>query len=138
MTIVVGYDDTDTAKEALATALSLAAGLGEPVVAVYGAAPARVVGEEYHATEEAIAELGAAALSHAHAIAAEHGVEIEVVLVDDSPQDALASIAEARDARMIVVGAVGPGSLREAVFGSIARRVLMATRRPVLIVQSKD
>ena len=85
--------------------------------------------------EDAIAELGATALEHARAIAAEHGVEIEIVLVDDSPQDALAGIADARDARMIVVGAVGPGTLREAVLGSIARRVLTATTRPVLVVQ---
>ncbi|MFM7272526.1 MAG: universal stress protein [Gammaproteobacteria bacterium] len=136
MSIVVGYDNTAAARCALETALALAAGLGEDVVAVYGAAPSRAVGEEYRAMEEAIAELGENALEHAHAIAAGHGVEIEIVLVDDSPQDALAGIADARDARMIVVGAVAPGTLREAVLGSIARRVLASTTRPVLVVQA--
>jgi nucleotide-binding universal stress UspA family protein len=85
-----------------------------------------------------VAELGQDALNQAQDIAAELGTTIEIVLVDASPEDALIQIADAHDARMIVVGAYGPGTLRAALLGSTARNVLLSTTRPVLIVQDPD
>lgn len=135
MTLVVGYDDSTTARAALAVALDLARDLGDEVVVVYGVRPPGGVGEEYAATEEAIAELGRAALADARLQAQAAGAEVEAVLVDASPRDAVVQVADERDARMIVVGAHGPGTVRSALLGSTTRRVLLETTRPVLVVQ---
>lgn len=138
MTLVVGFDNTGAARQALRTALELSDALGESVYAVYGVRPPGNMGEEYSAAEAAIAELGQDALNQAQDIAAEVGTTIEIVLVDASPEDALIQVADLHDARMIVVGAYGPGTLRAALLGSTARNVLLRTLRPVLIVQDPD
>jgi len=138
MTLVVGFDDTDAAREALKVALGLARDLEENIVAVYGVEPPGNLGEEYSATEGAIAELGQEALRQAQAIAAADGTSIEVVLIDDSPADSLIQLGDQRDARMIIVGAQGPGSLRAALLGSTTRKVLLGTHRPVLVVQAPE
>ena len=136
MTLVVGYDDTDASREALRQALILAGELGETVIAVYGVEPAGNLGEEYDATMGAIAEVGQTALEQAQVQAKEQGTDIELLLIDESPAESLIDVAEKRDARMIIVGAQGPGSLRAALLGSTTRKVLLGTHRPVLVVQS--
>lgn len=138
MTLVVGYDDSEAAHTALAAAIGLARDLGDDVVVVYGARPPGGVGEEYRVTEDAIAELGRTALAAAQAQGEAEGRSVEVVLMDASPHDALVEIADRRDARMIVVGAHGPGTLRSALVGSTTRRLLLETTRPVLVVQPPD
>jgi nucleotide-binding universal stress UspA family protein len=136
MTLVVGFDDTDAAREALRVALELARDLEEDIVAVFGVEPPGNLGEEYAATERAIAEVGQQALDQARALAAQDGTSIDVVLIDDSPADSLIQVGEQRDARMIIVGAQGPGSIRAALLGSTTRKVLLGTHRPVLVVQA--
>ncbi len=136
MTLVVGYDDTDAAREALRQALILAGELSETVVAVYGVEPPGNLGEEHDAAMGAIAELGQTALEEARTQAKELGADIELLLIDESPAESLIDVAEQRDARMIIVGAQGPGSLRAALLGSTTRKVLLGTHRPVLVVQS--
>lgn len=138
MTLIVGFDNTAAAREALRIALGLATDLEESIVAVYGVEPPGNLGEEYGATEAAIAELGQEALRQAQALAEADGTSIEVVLIDDSPADSLIQLGEQRDARMIIVGAQGPGSLRAALLGSTTRKVLLGTHRPVLVVQAPD
>lgn len=136
MTLVVGFDDTAAAREALRIALGLARDLEENIVAVYGVEPPGNLGEEYSATEGAIAELGQEALRKAAALAEADGTSIEVVLIDESPAESLIQLGDQRDARMIIVGAQGPGSLRAALLGSTTRKVLLGTHRPVLVVQA--
>jgi nucleotide-binding universal stress UspA family protein len=136
MTLVVGYDDTDASREALRQALILAAELNETVVAVYGVEPPGNLGEEYDAAMGAIAELGQTALEQAKEQAKAEGTDIELLLIDESPAESLIEVADQRDARMIIVGAQGPGSLRAALLGSTTRKVLLGTHRPVLVVQS--
>jgi nucleotide-binding universal stress UspA family protein len=136
MTLVVGYDDTDASREALRQALILAGELDETIVAVYGVEPPGALGEEYDATLGAIADVGHSALEQAQAQAKAQGTQIELLLIDESPAESLINAAEQRDARMIIIGAQGPGSLRAALLGSTTRKVLLGTHRPVLVVQS--
>jgi nucleotide-binding universal stress UspA family protein len=136
MTLVVGYDDTDASREALRQALILADELDETIVAVYGAEPPGLLGEEYDAALGAIADMGRSALEQAQAQAKAQGTEIELMLIDESPAESLIDVADQRDARMIIIGAQGPGSLRAALLGSTTRKVLLGTHRPVLVVQS--
>ncbi len=62
------------------------------------------------------------------------GVDAEVALVDERPAEALVTLAERHDARMIVVGSYGESPLRGAILGSTPHKLLHLADRPVLVV----
>jgi nucleotide-binding universal stress UspA family protein len=132
--IVVGYDGSDSAKNALEAALAVAKDLGEGVVLVFGYAPPGMWGGEIAEHEEAIEELGEKVMGEGREQAASAGVEVALELVPKHPAEALLDVAEQRDARMIVVGASGEGPLKGAILGSTPYKLLHSTERPVLVV----
>ena len=134
MTFVVGYDESPGANNALEVAIELAARFGEPIVLVYGVSPPGGLGEEFRAHQSALVEMGRLATSHALAKAAAAGVEATVELVHEKPARALVDVANARDARMIIVGSHGEGALRGVLLGSTAYRLVHQSSRPVLVV----
>lgn len=139
MDIVLGYDGSACAKAALETAVGLARELGDRIVVAYGEAPpAHLRGEEWKAHRDALRELGEHATSEALAVAKTAGVDAEAVLVDEKPVDALLSLAERREARMIVVGSHGEGPLTGALLGSVSYKLLHRSSRPVLVVPADE
>ena len=134
MTFVVGYDESPGANNALEVAIELAARFGEPIVLVYGVSPPGGLGEEFRAHQSALVEMGRLATSHALAKAAAAGVEATVELVHEKPARALVDVANARDARMIIVGSHGEGALRGVLLGSTSYRLVHQSSRPVLVV----
>ncbi len=138
MTLVLGYDDSDASQHALDVALDLAAALHEPLVIVYGVAPPGRRGEEYRELERAIEELGTTITAVALERATAAGVSAEVALVPERPSLALLSVAEEREARLVVVGTHGESTLKSALIGSTTYRLLHRSRRPVLVVPLPD
>jgi nucleotide-binding universal stress UspA family protein len=134
VTFVLGYDDSAPAQAALDAAIDLAARYHEPLVVVFGVAPPGREGEEFRALEDAIADLGREVTQVALERAAQAGVEARVELVAERPASALIDVADAVDARMIVVGTHGEGSLRASIMGSTTYRLLHLARRPVVVV----
>ena len=63
------------------------------------------------------------------------GVEYEVELINEHPNEALMTIAGRRDARMIVVGSHGEAPRKGAVLGSTPYKVVHFSRTPVLVVR---
>ena len=57
-----------------------------------------------------------------------------VELVPERPAAALVEVADARDARFIVVGTWGEGPLRGAFLGSTPYKLLHLADRPVVVV----
>lgn len=133
--IVVGYDGSDGAKAALAHALALAKDLGGSVVVTFGYEPTRMAGEIAD-HREALKELGEQKTSEALTEAEAAGVPAERELVAESGPDALVSVAEARDARMIAVGSYGESPLKGAILGSTPHKLLQLSERPVLVVRA--
>jgi nucleotide-binding universal stress UspA family protein len=133
-TIVVGYDSSDCGKQALDRAVELAKSLGDEVVVVFGYAPPGIWGGEIAEHEEAIEELGERLTAEARERAAAHGIEAEVAMVPKRGVEALIEVADARDARMIVVGSYGEAPLKGALLGSTPNRLLHVADRPVLVV----
>jgi nucleotide-binding universal stress UspA family protein len=131
--IVVGFDGSDCSRAALARALELGKGTGAPVVAAFGYAPSRL-GGEVSDFAAALREAGEKVLSEATHQAQAAGSEIDVVLVDDRPAEALTGLADERDAQMVVVGTYGMSPLKGAILGSTAYRLLGLSERPVLVV----
>ena len=136
MTFVLGYDESPGAKRALAVAIELAARFAEPLILVYGVTPPGGQGEEFRAHQDALVEIGRRATKVALERATAAGVEAEVALVHDKPARALVEVADARDARMIIVGSYGESSLRGAILGSTPFRLLNSADRPVLVVKA--
>jgi nucleotide-binding universal stress UspA family protein len=134
MTIVLGYDESPGARRALEQAVDIAGRMNETLVVVYADAPPSRMGEEFTAHADALAEQGHRALSEATAAAQAAGVAVEVELVEARPAQALLDVAEARDARLIVVGTYGESPLRSAILGSTPHKLLHWSTRPVLCV----
>jgi nucleotide-binding universal stress UspA family protein len=134
LTLVVGYDGSDEAQAALATAVERA-GANGTVVAVHATTPVSSwLGAPYYDTAVEKRQLAGRAILdevRQHTRAARARIELE--LLDGSAANALMRVAAARDADAIVVGSRGLGRVRSAV-GSVSRAVLQAADRPVLVV----
>ena len=136
--IVVGYDGSACGEAALEAALALAPSLGDQVTVVFGYAPPGIWGGEIADHEEAIEELGEQVLGKAREQATGRGVEIGEELVPKRAVEALIDAADARDARLIVVGSFGESALKGIILGSTTNKLLHLTDRPVLVVPAKE
>ncbi|MFT3816500.1 MAG: universal stress protein [Rubrivivax sp.] len=63
------------------------------------------------------------------------GAEVQPLLAEGSVLDVVLREAEARDARLLVVGVRGAGFMRRAALGTTAERLMRKTTRPVLVVR---
>lgn len=132
--IVLGYDSSPGAERALEIAMELAASLSLPLVLVHGVQPPGKVGEESVEARLALESLAAQTLAPAVEAARAAGVEVVTELVSDQPAPALVTVADAHDARVIVVGTWNDSPWRGALFGSVAHKLLQLSDRPVLCV----
>jgi nucleotide-binding universal stress UspA family protein len=136
--LVVGYDGTEGAKAALHAATGLARELGDSLVAVFAHATIRL-GGEVRDYDDAIRERGRGLLEEARSVARDARVPIELEgPLERSPAEALIEIADAHDARMIVVGSYGERPLKSALVGSTPTRLLHLSERPVLVVRGQE
>ncbi len=133
--IVLGYDGSECADVALATAIDLADALGELLLVAFAAEPPhRFVGDERGEHRRALEDLGATVTERAVARATERGVDVERVLLEARPVEGLIGLAKERDARLIVVGASGEGPIAGAILGSIPYKLLHRSHVPVVVV----
>ncbi len=137
--ILVGFDGSDEAREALRYASALAKQAGGKLIlatAVYlpkafGAPEleAQVVGWE----EEEI-ERSSAALEELASGLRRRGMAIDTSVLTGPPAEALAEEARALDVDLVVVGHRGRGALRRILLGSVADRLVQICPRPVTVV----
>ena len=133
-TLVLGYDGSEGARAALATAAEIASCEGARIAicfayeipAAYGGATGdyrrAVRARAEQATEEAAASLQKA------------GIEHDVELIPERPVNGLVHVAEKRQARMIVVGTHGEHPMKGAILGSVPHKLLHVSPVPVLVV----
>lgn len=135
--IVVGYDGSDCAQIALASALDLAHELGDRLVIVFGYEPYHM-GGEIQDHRAALEEYGKKVTASAAEQAKSKGVESEIVLVNEEAADALVGVAKARGARMIVVGTYGDSPWKGAFLGSTPHKLVHISETPVLVVRARN
>ena len=130
--LVVGYDGSDCAKAALATAAEIARMRGEKLIVAFAYQVNKVTGEvgDYH---HALEELARSRLQEASALVGD-GIEVEAVIMEEAPAKALIDLAESNDARIIVVGTRGESPLHGALIGSTPHKLVHLSTRPVLVV----
>lgn len=131
--VVVGYDGSDCARVALATAADIAKHYGEKLIIAFAYEVNRVAGEvgDYH---HALEDLAQTRLEEGAALVRDSGLEIEAVIMEESPAKALVDLADEKDARVIVVGTRGERPLHAALIGSTPQKLVSISQRPVLVV----
>ncbi len=132
--IVVGYDGSECGNAALDEALDLAAALNDHVTVVFGYAPPGIWGGEIADHEQAIEELGERVTADARRRAEARGTEVAVELLPKRSVEALIEAADEHDARLIVVGSGGEGTLKGIILGATPHKLLQLSERPVLVV----
>lgn len=136
-TIVVGYDDTESSRNALARAAELARALDASVVVtsvaplLVGAAAARGLGGFDPADPP---EAHREQLAHAAEVLREQGVAASFELGAGDPASEILELADSRDADLIVVGARERSLLERLLEPSVSASVERRAHRDVLVV----
>jgi nucleotide-binding universal stress UspA family protein len=135
--IVVGYDGTDGGHHALDEALRVAKEIGGDIVIVY-AYDKILSGGELADLDAVVKERGSAILTEAEGIATGAGVASRVEFVEGRPAEVLVEVADACDARFIVIGSYGERPLKGAIVGSTPYKLIHLADRPVIVVRIPD
>lgn len=144
-TIVVGYDGSKNARDALEEAAGLIADGGTVhVVTAYrppsAGETARMwnqLPEEFRLTWDPLAEPQARE-AEALALLEERGVDGAGHLVDDDPASAILDVADETDADLVVVGSRGLGRARRVLRGSVSSKVASHAKASLLVVRAHD
>lgn len=136
--VVVGYDGSEAARAAVRYG-ARRAGPGGLLVPVYAFGPPpdwlghpsyqQVLDSHRSRGQELLDSLSAEAIDLG-------GAEVEPELIAGHPAEALAKVAETRDADEIVVGSRGHGRVR-ATLGSVSHELLHLADRPVVVIPER-
>jgi nucleotide-binding universal stress UspA family protein len=149
-TILVGYDGTRPAEQALTRAGELARAFGSRVVVVSVAAPEPVTSTGgafgllpyYYPSAEANVQADEAVWKlhrdRVEALFAELGVPVEFAGLSGPAVEEIVDTARDRDVDLIVVGTREPGFLERLVGGSVSQGVARRARCDVLIVHTPE
>lgn len=131
--ILVGVDGSANAANAAAWAFAIGRRLNSPVKAAtawtHRPAPHR------HGIDDLAPEMQGQAVDIATRSLLDAGVDgVEVIAVRGPVTEMLLETADTLDASMLVVGTRGLGPLSGLLLGSISRRLLFTTHRPLVVV----
>ena len=138
VTMVLGYDGSDSADAALEQTIIRATQRLANVVVVFGFYVTPWGGTGGGSIREAMEEVGSNALSRAVADLEAAGIETSSRLVEAKPADALIQVAEEVGADTIVVGTVGENPISGALMGSVVLRLVQRSKIPLLVVPATD
>lgn len=135
--LIVGVDGTEGGRAAVDEAIALAIDLHATVTFAYVCKPpSAMLGNPLY-------QRGISAdLAQAHRAIAESverangaGIEADSEILEGDPGDELVSLADNRNAHMIVVGSRGHGALAGALLGSVSQSVSQHASRPVVVAK---
>jgi len=134
-TIVVGFDDTEPARRALERAADLAEAFGAKLV-ITSVAPILV---GISRTAGPVDPVDSPAehreqLQDAKKLLEARNIKADYVPAVGEPADAIAELAEDRDADLIVIGTREPGILERLLVQRVSERVVHHAHRDLLIV----
>lgn len=138
VTMVLGYDGSESADAALQQTVVRAKQRSASVVVVFGYYITPLGGTGTGSIREAMAEVGSSALEKAVADLEAVGIDASSRLVEGKPADALIQVAEEVGADTIVVGTVGENPISGALMGSVVLRLIQRSHIPLLVVPAVE
>lgn len=135
--IVVAFDGSEPASDAVEHALAEAEGHGAAVHVIYVIDTDRYAEPALSTSEletTAIEEWATDALEEIVERGEDRGVSVEAVCRHGTPYLEIVDFADAIDADLIVIGYKGHGQRRHGRIGSVTDRVVQQIDRPVLVV----
>jgi nucleotide-binding universal stress UspA family protein len=149
--LVVAYDGSPSAQQAIASAAELFPGAPALVTTVWSsvvdAAPAGRLGVPDSVIVEGVQNLNAEARTEAEDLAAEgaegartQGLQAEPLVLQgpSSVWPAIVELADERGAPAVVVGSRGRSGIASSVLGSVSHGVVQHCRRPVVVVRPAE
>ena len=135
-TIVVGTDGSKRSEAALSESFDLAKRLSANVLVVAVAAHVsdRLGGSVHMSRVNEHLNQARTALDAARTMAEEAGVKAEFEVFEGDAAEEIATIAESRDADLVVVGTRGHGGIAGSLLGSVSADVVRRSKRPVVVV----
>jgi nucleotide-binding universal stress UspA family protein len=138
-TILIATDGSPASDDALELGLELADEHHAETVLVHVIPGADVLATSLFGPDGAVPHVvtarDRAPLDAAAARACERGVPVTTRLLRGDTADEIVACADSLEADLIVVGSRGHGALASMLLGSVSRRVLRESRRPVLVVR---
>lgn len=134
--ILVAFDGSESAKNALAVAVKLAKQDNSwvkvlDVVSPYSGNTAETDGINTKTTSE---DLAGEIFAGVHAIADEEGIQISTTIVQGEPFQQISALAEEEECDLIVMGRQGISHFERELMGSVTARVIGHTSKKVLVV----
>ncbi|NNC93232.1 MAG: universal stress protein [Acidimicrobiia bacterium] len=133
--ILIGVDGSPGAQSAARLGGEMAEGRNAQVLLVHAAplpslSPGQPLSEQTLATMDEMAD---AAFEAAEGILADLNVEAERVILAGSPAEVILSVAEDREADVIVVGHRGFGGMKRFILGSVSSKLAHTARCALLL-----
>ena len=138
VTMVLGYDGSESANAALRETAVRARQRSASVVVVFGFTINPLGGTAGGSIREAMTQVGSKAVERAVADLEAADVEVSWRIVEAKPADALIQVAEEVGADTIVVGTVGENPISGALLGSVVLRLVQRSKVPLLVVPSAE
>jgi nucleotide-binding universal stress UspA family protein len=138
-TILIATDGSPGARAAVERGLDLAEDTHADVVFLaVRRPPVPVFGDRYwqHSITNELARLRPA-LSEATAEAEARGISVDYDLLEGDAAEEILRLARSRDVDLIVIGSRGLGAVKSAILGSVSKRVLRESDRPVVVVNER-
>jgi nucleotide-binding universal stress UspA family protein len=136
--LLVATDGSPAAEAAVRAGVQLAEEQGATVVVLHVVEAMDVVAPPFGPVAAVPRELGEPheddGLATAAEIAHEHGVPAELKLVSGFDVETILATADEIDAELIAVGSNRHGAIGTIFLGSVSRRLVKLSKRPVLVV----
>ncbi len=139
--ILVPLDGSALAERAVPHAGEIARATGAEVILVQvvraplGNAPEAGQTEEEKAIREAAAEARAYLGKIAGRLAEEKRSKARAVILEGSPAEGILGLAHNEDVDLIIMSTHGRSGVPKLLMGSVAEKVMLTTRRPVMLIK---
>lgn len=135
--VLCAVDDSEHARRIVEVADSVAKQLRSARLVLFSAATAEIQGTSDGPIAEREEDAKLRAKTRLEEIAAQIGVDCEVLVRTDKPAEAILAVAEQTGAHLIVLGTAGRSGIRRVIMGSTAESVLRDSSVPVLVFPIK-
>ena len=150
--ILVPLDGSELAEQALPPALEIRSKFGSKLILVRSVESlaqhmlqAPIIVEQPAAAaatvelmEEVVESEHDEATKYLQGLLRKSGEDVEAVVVEGNPADAISEFAKQRGVGLIAMSSHGRGGLGRLVFGSVADAILRHSEVPVLLIRSKE